>query len=466
MTRLLDLAATFLERENAGFTVDTATSTAEGLERLGADVDCIVSDYDMPDLNGIEFLEAVRSDYPDLPFILFTGKGSEEIASEAISAGVTDYLQKGTSGEQYTVLANRIGNAVDQFRSQTKLEASQQRLELFVEQSPLGVLEYDQDFEIVGLNPAGEEILGYTEDELKGETWEKIVTTSSHQNVDEVTSALAEAEGGYHSIDRNVRKDGEIITCEWHNRIITDESGDVVAIFSQFQDITDRKERQEQLQRTTARLRALFDNSPVMINIHDDAGNIIEPNPRLCEKTGYDKSELTEMKVWELDQGIDPEAANSLWEGMEVGTQREFEGAYERKDGSTLPVRVHVSRIAFEGKDRFVVISRDLTDERDRQRELERYEAMVENTEDGIYLFDESGNVRFVNERVVDVSGIPFDGWVGEHVSVQRDLGTLTESELEDVESAIEAIAAATRRTFESNSIRTSPTVSTRWSFD
>lgn len=51
--------------------------------------------YDMPRQTGIEFLETVREEYPGLPFILYTGKGSEEVAADAISAGVFDYLQKG-----------------------------------------------------------------------------------------------------------------------------------------------------------------------------------------------------------------------------------------------------------------------------------------------------------------------------------------------------------------------------------
>lgn len=53
----------------------------------------------MPGLDGLDVLERVRGEYPDLPFILFTGKGSEEIASDAISKGVTDYLQKGGGTE-------------------------------------------------------------------------------------------------------------------------------------------------------------------------------------------------------------------------------------------------------------------------------------------------------------------------------------------------------------------------------
>jgi PAS domain S-box-containing protein len=112
------MAATFLEREDARLAVDTATSTGDGLERLRDEqFDCVVSDYDMPGRNGIEFLEAVRDDYPDLPFVLYTGKGNEEVASDAIAAGVTDYLQKQTGTEQYELLANRVLNAVEQYRA-------------------------------------------------------------------------------------------------------------------------------------------------------------------------------------------------------------------------------------------------------------------------------------------------------------------------------------------------------------
>jgi PAS domain S-box-containing protein len=76
----------------------------------------------MPNQNGIEFLRSVREIYPDLPFILFTGKGSEEVASEAISAGVSDYLQKESGTDQYTVLANRIANLVSQYRAVSAVE--------------------------------------------------------------------------------------------------------------------------------------------------------------------------------------------------------------------------------------------------------------------------------------------------------------------------------------------------------
>ena len=125
-----EMAAEFICRQDKRFEVETATSASEALEWLRENtVHCIVSDFDMPGQNGIEFLESVRTENPDLPFILYTGKGSEEVASEAISAGVTDYLQKETGSSQYAVLANRIKNAVSQFRTKRELERSQDLLQ-------------------------------------------------------------------------------------------------------------------------------------------------------------------------------------------------------------------------------------------------------------------------------------------------------------------------------------------------
>ena len=282
-----DLTTTCLERERETFAVEAAASASEGLTRLDeVEFDCVVSDYEMPGSDGIEFLEAVREDHPSLPFILYTGKGSEEVASDAISAGVTEYLQKESGTGQYAVLANRIENAVEQYRSERALEASQERLSLFIKQSPLGVIEYNEDFEIVQINEKGQEILGYSEAELRGHTWEKLVTEGSYENVDSVTDALAAAEGGYHSVDRNVREDGTEIICEWHNRVVTDGDGEVVAVFSQFQDITDRVEHEQELERTNALLSTLFDTLSVGILAETESREVLAVNDRMFELLG------------------------------------------------------------------------------------------------------------------------------------------------------------------------------------
>lgn len=99
--------------------VHTVENAGKALDRLELErFDCVVSDYEMPGMDGLEFLDAVRETHPEIPFILLTGGGSEQIASKAISAGVTDYLKKGDGKEQFAVLANRIENAIARRRTE------------------------------------------------------------------------------------------------------------------------------------------------------------------------------------------------------------------------------------------------------------------------------------------------------------------------------------------------------------
>lgn len=446
---LADIAATFLEREDERFSIETAMSATEGLDQLATnEFDCIVSDYDMPGQNGIEFLETVRATYPELPFILYTGKGSEEVASEAISAGVTDYLQKESGTSQYTVLANRIENAVGQYHSREALEASQNRLSLFFEQSPLGVIKWNDDFDIIRVNEAAESILGYTQEELIGHSWERIVPESDRGDVSEVVDRLLAADGGYHSINENVCKNGDHVICEWHNRVVTDEDGDTVAVFSQFQDITERIEREERLEQTTARLNALFENSPVMLNVHDATGTIIDPNRMLCEATGYTEAELTDMKVWEIDQAIDPDEAHTLWEDMTVGERRQLEGIYQRKDSSTFPVEVHIRRLDLDGEDRFMVISQDMTDHKEREQQLQQSQQLVEALSSAL------GDYFFI----YDADGVYLDmitGWVGGPVMYEpQELIGKSVDDVLSTESA-ERVEAAIAQAFTTGSIQT-----------
>jgi PAS domain S-box-containing protein len=150
-----DMVATFLKREDDRFTVENATRASVGVDQLLENgFDCVVSDYDMPGQNGIEFLENVREMYPDLPFLLFTGKGSEEVASEAITAGATDYIQKGTGTEQYRLLANRIQNLVEKYWSQAAVQRSEERYHNLVDTAPIPILLFDTGGELVYANDA------------------------------------------------------------------------------------------------------------------------------------------------------------------------------------------------------------------------------------------------------------------------------------------------------------------------
>ncbi|HEX3002344.1 MAG TPA: response regulator, partial [Methanoregula sp.] len=110
---LLEIGKLFLET-SGGFTVTTAVSGNEGLDELAVHpFDAIVSDYQMPEMNGIQFLKAVRKSYGSIPFILFTGRGREEVVIEAINNGADFYLQKGGDPKaQFAELAHKIRQAV------------------------------------------------------------------------------------------------------------------------------------------------------------------------------------------------------------------------------------------------------------------------------------------------------------------------------------------------------------------
>jgi signal transduction histidine kinase len=125
------VAADVLEAE-ADITVRTETDGSTALQRLESDeFDCVVSDYEMDGMDGLELLESIRDRYPEMPFILLTGGGNEETASEAISAGVTDYLQKGDGKRQFAVLANRIENAVMRRRAEKSADRQIEINQLF-----------------------------------------------------------------------------------------------------------------------------------------------------------------------------------------------------------------------------------------------------------------------------------------------------------------------------------------------
>src|SRR5665647_815507 len=109
---LLEICKLFLENSRL-FIVDIVTSAPAALTLLNSkNYDAIISDYQMPEMNGIEFLKAVRKQYGDIPFILFTDRGREEVVIEAINNGVDFYLQKGGDPKaQFAELSHKLGLA-------------------------------------------------------------------------------------------------------------------------------------------------------------------------------------------------------------------------------------------------------------------------------------------------------------------------------------------------------------------
>jgi len=114
----LDMLRIFLSTLDASINICSCSDPIQAL-KLVADknFDCIVSDYLMPRMNGVELAERVKS-LKDVPFILYTGHGSEDVAQQAFKAGADDYIRKEIRTSHYEVLLNRIRNAVDRYRAE------------------------------------------------------------------------------------------------------------------------------------------------------------------------------------------------------------------------------------------------------------------------------------------------------------------------------------------------------------
>ncbi len=128
-------------QQSGEFQVLTAGSGPEALALLERHpVDVVVSDYQMPGMNGIELLRECRRRFDGLPFILFTGRGREEVVIEAIEHGVDFYLQKGGDpAAQFAELALKCRQAVRRQRAEEELRASEERNRRIIEGSPTGI---------------------------------------------------------------------------------------------------------------------------------------------------------------------------------------------------------------------------------------------------------------------------------------------------------------------------------------
>jgi CheY-like chemotaxis protein len=152
--------AALLEQEDEQLTVVQVDEAEAAKSRLREDAfDCVVSEYTLPTSDGLALLDHVHRDGEEIPFLLFTDSGSEELASEAISAGVTDYVPKKPDFPQHTLLANRIVNSVTQHRAHRQALEAEQRLQTLTEATSDVLWMFTPDWsEVLFVNSVYEEV--------------------------------------------------------------------------------------------------------------------------------------------------------------------------------------------------------------------------------------------------------------------------------------------------------------------
>ena len=166
---LLEISKLFLERSGP-FSVDTITSAPAALTQLSSTTyDAIISDYQMPEMDGIEFLKKVRSSGNSVPFILFTGRGREEIVIQALNEGADSYLQKGGEPRsQFAELSHKIRQAVTRKRAEKDLRESEKRLTDIINFLPDATFAIDREGRVIAWNRAMERMTGVKSPEILG----------------------------------------------------------------------------------------------------------------------------------------------------------------------------------------------------------------------------------------------------------------------------------------------------------
>ena len=314
-----ELAGEFLEREDDRIEVLTATNAEAGLDVLAAEsVDCVVSDYEMPGRNGIEFLEAVREDHPELPFVLFTGKGSEEVASDAFSAGATDYLQKEGGTDQYTLLANRVLNYVETATA----EAQRKRQLNAIEAAREGIAILDEDGEFIYENEAYTDLYGYDREELLGEHWSLVYPEDEVPYATDVILPTVDEDGSWHGESLGERADGSTFVEE--HTVAATEEGELVCTV---RDVSDRKQRERALAAlhdAATDLEAANSEAAVYEVLLEAAEDILE-----FDLVAVDVAEddVLVQKAWTLD--LDTEG---YWEETPLDEETFATRAYNRQE--------------------------------------------------------------------------------------------------------------------------------------
>lgn len=226
-----------LERREPDLRIESALGANEALAVVHeASIDCLVVDYRLPETDGIELVERIRDERPELPIVLVAGEDAEAVAARAIDAGVTDYLQKDPTVDQTPILAGKIRTAVERRALRRAVEDGRRRYRTMVERSHEAIVLLREE-RIRFCNGRFAELAGSTVEELVGaEFVETFVHESDRGRFREVDGDHLSK--GVHDVRLRL-DDDRVAHCEYTGGPIVDD-GEAATMLS-IRDVTERR---------------------------------------------------------------------------------------------------------------------------------------------------------------------------------------------------------------------------------
>jgi len=406
---LLEIGKLFLE-DQGSFTVDTSLSAHEALELLvSRQYDAIVSDFEMPRMNGIAFLKTLRARGDTTPFIIFTGRGREDVVIEALNSGADYYLQKGGDPvSQFAELEHKILRAISQKQADLALKKSEHDYRHLIEHASEAIFVIqDEVFRLV--NPQAARLSGYPEQELINQQFTRFVhPDDSEQLIRYFRMRSTGSQVPSHYTFRIIHKDQTIRWVELSVVAITWNGSPAILNF--LTDITDRKRAEDALRASEQNYRHLIEHAGEAIFVtQDEVFRLV--NPQLVRFSGYSEQELLNQPFTRF---VHPDNANALLDnyrkriaGSSLPSQYTFRIVC--KDGTIRWVELSVVFITWDERPAILNFLTDITDRKlaeDALRESEeRYRQFFRTTLDGLFITTTDGQWIDFNDAIVEMFG-------------------------------------------------------------
>ncbi len=309
-----------------------------------------------------------------------------------------------------------------------RLRRSEQHLQLHIQQTPLGVIEWDLDFRITAWNPAAERIFGYSENEAIGHSGlELLLPSAIRPLIGQLWDTLLSQKGGNRSQNDNLTKDQRLITCEWYNTPLVNEEGRVVGVASLVHDITEQKAAIAALEASEGRFRSVVESLAEGILITDLDDVILYANSRTVEITGHTVEEMLGQLAYKL---LLPE---EMWAPLEkrnkarqAGIAESYETRMWRKDGtlfwaqiSAAPFRTLSGEVIGTVGAITEITERKIV-EQAREEALAalkasetRFRLLTENGSDILTILDAQAAIRYQSPSVKRLLGYTVDEMIG-----------------------------------------------------